>query len=124
MSRRHANRTCHFCGLRAPQPEMRRAEIYVESGRSRSSVSGGTIIGAALGHKGATRSIARSLFNTGQRTYLRKREVWVCDGAECADQAQVAARQSKKTKGMPIWVGVLIAFVLFVLIFGGGAAPQ
>lgn len=124
MSRKHANRTCHFCGLRAPQPEMHRSEVYVESGRSRSSVSGGTIIGAALGNKGAARSIARSLFNTGQRTYLRKREVWVCDGAECGEQAEAAARQSKKTQGMPVWVGVVIAIVLLLIFIGGGAAPQ
>jgi hypothetical protein len=124
MTRKHANRTCHFCGLRAPQPEMRRAEIFAESGRSRSSVSGGTIIGAALGNKSATRSITRSIFNTGQRTYLRKREVWICDGADCGAQAQAAARQSRKNQGMPVWVGVLIAIVLFLVIFGGGAAPQ
>ena len=124
MSRKHANRTCHFCGLRAPQPEMRRTEIYAESGRSKSSVSGGTIIGAALGNKSATRSITRSIFNTGQRTYLRKREVWICDGADCGAQAQTSARQSRKNKGMPVWVGVLIAIGLFLVIFGGGAAPQ
>lgn len=123
MAQRHATRTCHFCGLKAPQPDMNRAEIYVETGRSKSSVSGGTLIGAALGHKSSMRSVSRSVFNTGQRTYMRKKQIWVCGGADCAREARAAARQSKKNEGMPLWLGLAIgAFILF-FILGGGQTP-
>lgn len=123
MSRQHANRTCHFCGIRAPQPEMIRQQIYVESGKSKSSITGATILGAAAGSRSAKRALERTVFGAGNRTHLRQREIWRCDGAECRSQAQAAARDSRRSQGMPIWLGVLIVLVVLALIVGGGSAP-
>jgi len=116
MARQHARRTCHFCGVQAPQPEMTRQTIIVETGQSKASLSGATIIGAAAGSRSARSSIVRTLFNTGARTYYRQREVWCCDDPTCIDAAVEASRQSRKTRGVPIWVGVAVVAVVGLLI--------
>ncbi len=123
MSRQHATRTCHFCGIRAPQPEMIRDEIYAESGQSKSSITGATIIGAAAGSRSAKRALERTVFGAGNRTYLRKREIWRCDAPDCRSQAEAAARDSRKSQGMPIWLGVVIVIVVLALMAGSGATP-
>jgi hypothetical protein len=124
MARQHARRTCHFCGVQAPQPEMTRQTIFVETGQSKASLSGATIIGAAAGSRSARSSIIRTLFNTGGRTYYRQREVWCCDDPACVDAAVEASRQSRKTRGVPIWVGVAaVAVVGLLILLMFAAAP-
>jgi hypothetical protein len=73
MARQHAKRTCHFCGVQAPQPYMSRETIFVETGQSKALLSGATIIGAAAGSRAARSSVVQAAFNTGGRTYLRQR---------------------------------------------------
>lgn len=116
MARQHARRTCHFCGAQAPQPEMTRQTIFVETGQSKASLSGATIIGAAAGSRSARNSVIRTLFNTGGRTYYRQREVWCCDESTCVAAAAEASRQSRKTRGVPIWVGVAVVAVIGLLL--------
>lgn len=116
MARQHARRTCHFCGAQAPQPEMTRQTIFVETGQSKASLSGATIIGAAAGSRSARSSVIRTLFNTGGRTYYRQREVWCCDEPTCVAAAAEASRQSRKTRGVPIWVGVAVVAVIGLLL--------
>lgn len=124
MARQHARRTCHFCGVQAPQPEMTRQTIFVETGQSKASLSGATIIGAAAGSRSARSSIVRTLFNTGARTYYRQREVWCCDDPTCVGAAVEASRQSRKTRGVPIWVGVAaVAVVGLLILLMFAAAP-
>ncbi len=125
MARQHARRTCHFCGVQAPQPEMNRQTIFVETGQSKASLSGATIIGAAAGSRSARSSIIRTLFNTGGRTYYRQREVWCCDDSTCVDAAAEASRQSRKTRGVPIWVGVAVVAVvgLSILLMFAASPP-
>ena len=74
----YAKRTCHSCGIRKPQPEMVRETVYNEVARSRPGVSAATGIGLFLGDKKSASWVQRWLFNSGQRTYQRKREVWMC----------------------------------------------
>lgn len=74
---RYTNRTCHNCGIRKPQPEMYQKEIYVESGRSRAGVSKGTVLASMLGDEKAEKQVYNSIWNTNQRTYQRKKNVWV-----------------------------------------------
>lgn len=76
----YTNRTCHGCGIRKPQPQMYKKEIYVESGRARSGVSKGTVLASMLGDKKANKQVYNSLWNLNQRTYQRKKSVWVCGG--------------------------------------------
>ncbi len=116
MARQHARRTCHFCGVQAPQPEMTRQTIFVETGQSKESLSGATIIGAAAGSRSARSSIVRTLFNTGGRTYYRQREVWCCDDPTCVAATAEASRQSRKTRGVPIWVGIAVVALVGLLI--------
>jgi hypothetical protein len=116
MARQHARRTCHFCGAQAPQPEMSRQTIFVKTGQSKASLSGATIIGAAAGSRSARNSVVRTLFNTGGRTYYRQREVWCCDDLTCVGAAVEASRQSRKTRGVPIWVGLAVVAVVGLLI--------
>jgi hypothetical protein len=123
MTRQHATRTCHFCGIRAPQPEMIRDQIYAESGQSKSSITGATILGAAAGSRSAKRALERTVFGAANRTYLRKKEIWRCDAANCREQAGAAARDSRKSKGIPIWLGVVIVIVVLALMAGNGTTP-
>lgn len=92
MSRTHATRTCHYCGLRAPQPEMQRREIMVDTGRSRSSMSVATFAGAALGNKAARRSILSAIFNSAARKYQRRQEIWACGQESCPGGADASIR--------------------------------
>lgn len=125
MARQHARRTCYFCGVQAPQPEMTRQTIFVETGKSKASLSGATIIGAAAGSRAARNSVVRTLFNTGGRTYFRQREVWCCDDPTCVEAAVKASRQSRKSRGVPIWVGamVVIGISLMLLLMIAAATP-
>ena len=107
---KYANRTCHGCGIRKPQPEMYQKEIYVESGRSRAGVSKGTVLASVLGDKKAERQVYNSIWNTNQRTYQRKKNVWVCG----------SCRGSVKTR-LGFWnvmrdLIIVAVFVFFCLI--------
>jgi hypothetical protein len=102
---KYTTRTCHSCGIRKPQPEMHKETVYVESGRSRSGVSGATGIGLFLGDKKSTDAVNRWLFNSGQRTYQRKKEVWVC--SKCGGRG---------VDGLASTVGSIIVLVGLVFV--------
>ncbi len=127
MARQLARRTCHFCGAQAPQSEMMRQAIFLETGQSKASLSGATIIGAAGGSRSARNSVIRTLFNTGGRTYYRQREVWCCDDPACVGAAAQASRQSRKNRGVPVWVGVagvaVMGLLLLLMIAAAALAP-
>lgn len=110
MSRSHATRTCHYCGFRAPQPEMQRREIMVDTGRSRSSMSVATFAGAALGNKAARRSILRSIFNSAARKYQRSKEIWICGRETCPGSKRSV------TEGWSLLVLLLLGGGLFLVI--------
>lgn len=74
----YTKRTCVNCGLRDIQPNMRQKEIYAQSGKSKKGFSGSTVVGSMLGNKKSSKSIADSILNNNQRTYYRKRKVWLC----------------------------------------------
>lgn len=101
----YAKRTCHSCGIRKPQPEMVRETVYNEVARSRPGVSTATGVGFFLGDKKSTSSVQRWLFNSGQRTYQRKREVWMC--RSCGRRAN------------PGFFGTIMNLIGFFIIFWG-----
>lgn len=75
----YANRTCCNCGIRKPQPEMYQREVYVETGKSKTGISGATLFGAFVaGDKKSGTQFRNWMFNNGQRTYKRKKQVWMC----------------------------------------------
>jgi hypothetical protein len=74
----YTKRTCAQCGIRKPQPEMFRKETYVETGNSRQGVSGRTFLGAMLDDSKSKKAVDSWLLNSNQRTYSRKKIVWLC----------------------------------------------
>ncbi len=75
---KYTNRTCDSCGARRPQPEMVRKEVYVETGKSNATISTNTWIGVMGGDKASGRAVKRAMYNNGERTYTRKKTIWVC----------------------------------------------
>lgn len=78
MIAKYANRTCCNCGIRLPQPQMIKKELFVETGKSNTSITGSTFIGLMLGDKASQRAIDRFNFNSSARTYTRKQTKWFC----------------------------------------------
>jgi hypothetical protein len=66
---------------------MFREETYIETGKSVAGVSGSTWFGVLLGDSKSVNSINRWIFNTNQRTYKRKKQVWVC--GECSGRVKI-----------------------------------
>jgi hypothetical protein len=109
---KYTNRTCHCCGVRKPQPEMVQEEIYVETGKSKPGVSGATWTGFFLGDSKSSHSLNRWLFNTSQRTYSRKKTVWMCE--DCRSSLGEPENQlSEKTKAAIILAVLLTISALF-----------
>jgi hypothetical protein len=106
-------RSCCNCGIRKPQPEMKKVSIYTETGKSKAGVSASTFAGVFFGDKKSANSVNRWFFNTNQRTYKRKRDVWACSSCEAKVKAQ-------SDPGSVIAGIFVILFVLFMIFFGSG----
>ena len=92
---KYTNRTCDKCGARKPQPDMVRKEVYVETGKSKTTVSNDTYWGMAGGDKAAGRAAKRALYNSGERTYSRKKTVWSCKNCRAPDSNYVPPVRKK-----------------------------
>jgi hypothetical protein len=104
----YTNRTCNTCGIRKPQPEMYHVETYSEVAKSVQGVSAATFIGSILFNNGSSdRTIANWLFNNNQRTYKRKKKVWLC--AKCSGNL-VAPSLTKR------FFKALLYFFLFSIV--------
>jgi len=108
---KYAIRTCHSCGVRKPQPEMFRDETYVETGKSVAGVSKSTWFGVLLGDSKSVNSINRWIFNTNQRTYKRKKQVWVC--GECSGRAHFGHSMSRPAK---LFLYAIVAIFIILLL--------
>jgi hypothetical protein len=75
----YATRSCNQCGVRKPQPEMKQTEMYVKTGKSKTGISAATVVGIFAGNKKSGNSFRSWLFNSGQRSYTRKKTVWLCN---------------------------------------------
>lgn len=111
----YAKRTCHKCGIKRPQPEMVRSQVYSESGKSKTGVSGATWVGAFLGSKQSTRSVGSWLFNAGQRTYSRKREVWLCPSCSGVLVGHLSTQKGKSI-GKKILLGLFVLWLAVIVI--------
>lgn len=107
----YTNRTCHECGIRKPQPQMVSKEIYVETGKSKTGVSGATFVGSMLGDKKSSNSIGSWLFNSGQRTYKRKRKVWLCSGCKNKFNDGEKALETINMVAGVILLGIILFFI-------------
>lgn len=81
----YAKKTCHECGRRLPQPQMKKVTRSIEVGRSKRSLSGREVVGTLLGSEKSAKSVARWALAPNQRTYTRNQQVWVCP--ECNGDA-------------------------------------
>ena len=68
---------------------MIRKEVYVETGKSKATVSNDTYWAMAFGDKAATRAVKRALTNSSERTYTRKKTVWACKNCRAPDSNYV-----------------------------------
>jgi hypothetical protein len=113
----YAKRTCSQCGIRKPQPDMYQQEVYTETGKSKAGVSGATWAGLLLGDTKSVNSINRWLFNTNQRTYKRKKLVWLCarcSGHIFADRGPTFEKFKRILKSI-FWIGMIILFTVGLL---------
>ena len=92
---KYTNRTCDKCGARKQQPDMIRKEVYVETGKSKATVSNDTYWAMAFGDKGAARAVKRALTNSNERTYTRKKTVWSCKNCRAPDSSYVPPVRKK-----------------------------
>jgi hypothetical protein len=106
---KYTNRTCNQCGVRNPQPEMIKKIVYTETGRSRKGVSAATGLGLFVGHKGSANAVKTWFFNSGQRTYQRKKQVWMCK--PCSGY-----KQSRPKGFFGILFSIIMMFVYFVAL--------
>lgn len=127
---KYANKTCHKCGAKRSQPLMVQKEIYVETGKSQTTITGATFFGAGLGDKAAQRAIARAGFNSGQRTYSRKKTVWQCKNCRSdvftivpspptkliSSPTAAISNVTKKSEKTPIWVWIFWGIVIIGLL--------
>jgi hypothetical protein len=122
MTVKYANKTCHKCGAKRAQPLMNKEEIYEETGKSQATISGWTWLGSGLGDKASQRAINRAGFNSGQRTYSRKKTVWSCKNCY-STQSTVNPNLTVVTKvtntvipnvhgKTPMWVWIFWIFVI------------
>lgn len=122
----YANRTCNKCGIRKPQPQMYQREVYVETGKSKTGVSGATWIGVLSGDKKSGSQVRNWMFNNGQRTYKRKKQVWMCGACAGVERApkkvdvEVSAGDADSTtkKGMSTAAKWFWGLTIVVIIAG------
>lgn len=107
---KYTNRTCHDCGIRLPQPEMVQNEIYTEVGKSKRGISGATVAGVFLENKRSANAFNDWLFNNSQRTYKRKRKVWLC--RSCAKRSK---NKNDSMSTAQVTVLLIIIAVLFLI---------
>lgn len=108
----YTNRTCTNCGIRKPQPQMVSKEIYVETGKSKAGVSGATFLGSGFGDKKSQRAVNSWLFNSGQRTYKRKKTVWMCP--PCAKTTKVSSDDNELGNVAKIILGIIIVIAIII----------
>lgn len=98
----YAQRTCHKCGFRNSQPNMRQEEIEYVSGSSQAALSSRAIIGSTIfGSDSSAKQINNWISGKGKRQYKRKRLVWVCaNGCKNAPSNTVGGSvKRKRTSG-------------------------
>jgi hypothetical protein len=114
----YAKRTCVHCGIRKPQPEMYQEEIYTETGKSQTGISGLTWIGVFSGDKKSGSQVRNWLFNSGQRTYKRKRLVWTC--GNCSNNSSQPSEPSLSRKAKLFWLGFFVLLVISNVLLDDG----
>ena len=92
----YAKKTCHECGRRLPQPQMKKVTRSIEVGRSKRSLSGREVVGTLLGSEKSAKSVARWALAPNQRTYTRNQLVWVCP--ECSGDAASERERAEKAQ--------------------------
>lgn len=114
----YTNRTCTFCGVRKPQPDMRQMKLKMQVGESRPSASGATLLGAMMDNKKSQRALQGAIFNAGARKHYRTKNVWLCTGEECQAEAKKLAKKASGDVSLGFLAVPAIAFFAFVGIFG------
>jgi hypothetical protein len=99
---------------------MYQKEVYVETGKSKTGISGATLFGTFAGDKKSGSQVRNWLFNNGQRTYKRKKVVWLC--GSCSGRAPLA--NSSSMSSVKKWFFVAIAFLILIGVFSEPKKPS
>lgn len=96
----YSKRTCHSCGIRAAQPQMRQVEIEYVSGSSQAGLSTRAVLGATLfGSDRSARQVKNWMSGNTKRQYKRRRLVWVCaDGCKAQSVTKVSPKSQTKNQ--------------------------
>lgn len=92
---RYANKTCYFCAVIKPAPDMLRVE-KTHTNVIKNTVTGRDIAGSLLGSKTSQRSLQKAVFSGGGRKSTRKTEVWSC--YSCAGVETPAEKEARIQK--------------------------
>ena len=75
----YTKRTCHKCGYRDIQPNMKQIEVEYTTGSSQAALSGRAVATSMLfGSKKGGNQVANWFTGNTKRQYKRKKLVWVC----------------------------------------------
>jgi len=118
----YANRTCAQCGIRKPQPQMYRSETYVENAKSQTGISSATMVGVFSGDKKSGSQFRNWLFNSGQRTYKRKKTVWLC--GICSGQEIDPVARKKSRRRWKFFIGFFVLAMISNAIIGEDNNPK
>ena len=117
----YTTRTCKFCGIRRPQPEMNQIQARTQVGESRSSATVSTFFGALMDDKKSKRAVSNSLFNTNSRKHYRSQMIWFCDSADCGKLSKALAVNSAAAQIGWVWPLIIVSFFVF---FGFGSKDK
>lgn len=81
----YTKRTCHNCGYRDIQPNMRQVEIKYKSGSSSAGLSNRAVISSIFGSDSGAKQVQNWATGKSKRNYHRTRKVWECAGG-CGKQ--------------------------------------
>lgn len=93
----YTKRTCHKCGYRDIQPNMKSKVIEVETGSSKDDGSWATYFAATFANdKAAQRKMNRTTWANNKRKYTRKKTVWECK-SNCGRKHELEVQTPRKT---------------------------
>ena len=94
----YTKRTCHKCGYRDIQPNMRSKTIEVETGSSKDDGSWATYFAATFANdKAAQRRLNRTTWANNKRKYTRKKQVWECK-SNCGNKSDASTTSKPPRK--------------------------
>ncbi len=110
----YTKRTCHECGKRDIQPNMRQKTISLVTGSSSQQIGSNTWLGVLAGDKSSGRAVRNAIFGSNSRKYTRNKTVWVCKS--CKTSTPPPSKPKTEVSTQPINRTLLYAVGFFILL--------